>query len=479
MFNPTGAAGGDFWGQLLRPDKTPTDLCRNLLQGLANYICNNIEPKDAKCLTPVKLAAFYRLLGGNYDPVFVDTPHPTLSSIYQSLGCRHSLGQPKDNDFARPSVPVLTRDGFVRWQIIQLLLDPADHVPFLQEAVRQFDIINPASGEVFPKVLPREAFPSEPDHEMTKWHDNACQQLRRQMEQSTKGAQSAWANGQERTTHGFPDSSQSADGADYFSSHRASNDAGASNAAHLSPNWSRQPGEAPMRGNMRGAQRGLYDRRRSYQDDLYRPKPSRFDGPLPARHPVHPWSHRRPVSSSSSSSRTSSVSSSNSDSEIEAAGVTNSGPPLRHHRSQDTSPLDPRLAFPRRPREIRRSSDQPLYASREYGPRPSSQLPHVYRIPNPASSRGRASGVGPPRGEARETTIRWDDLDRLLHVPSSAASTPTGVPGGSMGAGARVPERYVERVAGRGSERPGVRRGVSPTRCVDGRRYPSEGISWR
>ncbi|KAI9704939.1 MAG: hypothetical protein M1836_006719 [Candelina mexicana] len=472
MDNPTGAASGDFWGQLLGPDKTPSDVCRNLLQGLANYICNTIEPKEIKCLAPVKLAAFYRLLGGNYDPVFVDTPHPTLSSIYRSLGCRHSLGQPKENDYAPPSIPVLTRDGFVRWQTIQLLLDPDDHVPFLQAALRQFDIINPVNRQAFPKVLPRHAFPSDPNEEMMNWHDKVCQQLQRDMEQPTREAQSTQCNGQRVAEHGFPNSSQYADGTDNFPSHQSSNDAG---AAHLSPNWFRQQAEAPMRGNARG----LYDRRRSYQDELYRTKPSPFDGPLPARQPVQSRPHRRRVSSSSFSSQTSSLSSSDSDSEIEIPHGVNSNHPLRHHRSQDAFPLDPKFAFPQRPREIRRSSDQPLYTSRDFGPRPSTQLPHIYRIPNPASLRGGALGIGSQRGGLRETTIRWDDVDRLLHVPSSAVNTPGDLSRAPLRAGVRLPERFVEKFVSRGSERPRVRRGFSPPRGVDGRRYPGEGLFWR
>ena len=298
--------------------------------------------------------------------------------------------------------------------------------------------------------------------------------------------QPASAEGHAGAAHGFPDLSQETDGKDYFSSRRPSNGSNgtsASNGAHLSPGWFLQPGEAGMRANMRGdargTHRGLYDRRRSYQDELHRPKPSHFEGPWPSRHPPPSRPHRRRASSSSSSSRTSSLSSSDSDSVIEIPGGTSSGPSLRHHRSQDAFPLDPRFNLPQRPREIRRSSDQPLYAPRGYGPRPSSQLPHVYRIPNPASFRSRPSGTAPPRGEPRETTIRWDDVDRLVHGPSSAASAPGGLPGGPLSAGMRLPERFGERVSGRGSERPRFRRAASPARGVDGRGYPGEGLFWR
>ncbi len=47
MVNSNRAAGGEFWGHLLKPDKTPTDLCRNLLQGLANYIVSSLIKPSA------------------------------------------------------------------------------------------------------------------------------------------------------------------------------------------------------------------------------------------------------------------------------------------------------------------------------------------------------------------------------------------------------------------------------------------------
>ena len=61
---------------------------------------------------------------------------------------------------------------------MQVLLRPEEHVPFLQKAVKRFDLINPASGEPFPTILPKEALPCEPDLEMTQWHDSVSKRLR-------------------------------------------------------------------------------------------------------------------------------------------------------------------------------------------------------------------------------------------------------------------------------------------------------------
>ncbi len=126
-------------------------------------------------LTPDRLAAFYRKVGGNYDPLFLETKSQALSFIYQSLGCFHSL-QPSRSPYEPPSVPSLCPNGFVRWQTIQLLMDPDEHWRFLNNAVGMWDIID-AKGEIFPKSILRDAFPSEPDPEMLKWHEGVAKRL--------------------------------------------------------------------------------------------------------------------------------------------------------------------------------------------------------------------------------------------------------------------------------------------------------------
>lgn len=192
----TAIAASEYWGYLIKPDKSPSPLLEKLLLGIANYVVSsicrsngrqtsadsslqqtvNIYPWDVQCLTPNKLAHFYRLVGGNCDGLFLETPQASLSFIYQSLGCYHSL-QPEKNPFAPPSVPVLTPHGYVRWQTVQVLLQPDQHVPFLQEAVKRFDIINPADGRPFPRQLPMETFPVKPDPEMTGWYDSVSERL--------------------------------------------------------------------------------------------------------------------------------------------------------------------------------------------------------------------------------------------------------------------------------------------------------------
>ena len=88
--------------------------------------------------------------------------------MYKTLGCFHSL-QPTSNPFETPSIPALLPIGFVEWQRVQLLLCPGEHVPYMQEAVRRYDVPK-LDGGIFPKHIPREAFPDRPDKGMEEWY---------------------------------------------------------------------------------------------------------------------------------------------------------------------------------------------------------------------------------------------------------------------------------------------------------------------
>lgn len=127
-------------------------------------------------------------MGGNYDALFLECPSTSLGFIYKSLGCFHSLQQEND-PFAAPTVPTLTPAGFVRWQTVQLLLNPDDQVRYLQKAVKRLEIINGGPGGPFPKILPAECLPRTPDPKMTKWHERVGDRLR--IESEAQAARSA------------------------------------------------------------------------------------------------------------------------------------------------------------------------------------------------------------------------------------------------------------------------------------------------
>ncbi|OBT38581.1 hypothetical protein VE00_11045 [Pseudogymnoascus sp. WSF 3629] len=223
MAQPQDAAAA-YYGDLLDSDKKPSRVMVALLTGIAKYIVKNLGDKDTKCLTPPKLAAFYKAVGGNYDSVFIDLPNPQISFIYQSIGCQHTL-QPTDDDFHAPTIPALTTRGFVRWQTIEILLDPSGHVPFLQRAVHDFPILNPETGDRFPADLPASCLPQEPDAAIEKWHNKCAERLRRDSaaderprSQQNHNAESRHQSPYVKTAHTHPATSTPRDsprGADY------------------------------------------------------------------------------------------------------------------------------------------------------------------------------------------------------------------------------------------------------------------------
>ena len=96
---------------------------------------------------------------------------------------------PTDNDFEPPSIPALTPRGFCRWVALEILLDPDEHVGFLQHAIKKWNLKHPETGEAFPPDLPRNVFPREADAEVDRWHESCSKQLRSDAE--NKGDSSA------------------------------------------------------------------------------------------------------------------------------------------------------------------------------------------------------------------------------------------------------------------------------------------------
>lgn len=141
------------------------------------YQIDEIGDKNEKYLTPKKLAAFYKAVGGDYDALFHEVPYKSISYIWQVTGCQHTL-QPCDNDYLEPNIPALTIKGFVRWETIEILLAPEEHVPFMQYAVRHWNLKNADDGKTFPPDLPKEAFPAETDPEIDRWHRECATKLR-------------------------------------------------------------------------------------------------------------------------------------------------------------------------------------------------------------------------------------------------------------------------------------------------------------
>ncbi|KAJ5876318.1 uncharacterized protein N7529_001902 [Penicillium soppii] len=162
------------WGTLINSDKSPAPLLVQLCLAIAQLI-PTFDKNGTTDITPDRLATFYQKVGGNYDSLFLETKTQALSFIYQSLGCFHSL-QPSPNPYEPPSIPSLLPNGFVRWQTIQLLMDPDEHSVYLQNAMSLWDLAD-SDGHPFPKTIPRDAFPAKPDKEMLEWHEGVSRRL--------------------------------------------------------------------------------------------------------------------------------------------------------------------------------------------------------------------------------------------------------------------------------------------------------------
>ncbi|KAF4468102.1 hypothetical protein FALBO_5011, partial [Fusarium albosuccineum] len=158
-------------------DKSPSKLLDALLRAIVRHIVLEIGEKTVCHLTPEKLAAFYKAVGGDYDSLF-EMPHESISYIWQVTGCQHTL-QPTDDDFEPPSIPALTPRGFSRWESLEILLGPEEHVPFLQFAVKNWHLRHPETGQEFPPDLPKSVFPAEADPEVDRWHKSCADKLRK------------------------------------------------------------------------------------------------------------------------------------------------------------------------------------------------------------------------------------------------------------------------------------------------------------
>ena len=56
-------------------------------------------------------------------------------------------------------------------------------MPFLQEAVKRFDLKHPVDGTPLPSVLPRESLPCQPDMEIVAWYETVKEHLWKQEHQ--------------------------------------------------------------------------------------------------------------------------------------------------------------------------------------------------------------------------------------------------------------------------------------------------------
>lgn len=90
----------------------------------------------------------------------------------------------------------------MRWESIQILLAPEEHVPFVLYAVKNWHLKNPDTGELFPPDLSATAFPTEPDPEITAWHA-ACGDKLKKEATPRESPKPGFASAADRVNAGF------------------------------------------------------------------------------------------------------------------------------------------------------------------------------------------------------------------------------------------------------------------------------------
>ncbi|KAI4105659.1 MAG: hypothetical protein L6R37_002647 [Teloschistes peruensis] len=459
----------EYWGYLIKSDKSPSIIFEQLLLGIANYINRHVTPWDVECLTPTKLAAFYRLVGGDLDTLFLDTPQASLSFIYQSLGCYHTL-QPEKDPFVPPRLPALTPQGFVRWQTVQVLLKPDVHVPFLQNAVKRLDIINPTDGLPFPHPLPWAALPSRPDPEMVQWHEGVGETLMIASQATPARASSIDRPRAIDPVSAEPSLTSFDDGHSLIDIDRNID------RPQQPPVFRPPPGinlpqsiNCPPALTPNGRPWDL-ERRRSSTSDLHSSLPlsnPSYHFPNTRNSDRYSGVRHRPQSPSTAS--TSSVSSSDSSS-ISGSSASMS-PRLSHARHYHQPHHGPqRHHQPASHHERRHSSNEP-YAPRVTAESPNAQARHI-----PDDRLIPRQPTRPPGSNSRGLNVRWEDVDSR----DSPIERPVDPRNQNFdpSAAERRRSRDSDQERGGRTRRESRENPASTIRGVGGRVYAAEGVDW-
>ncbi|KAL7272075.1 hypothetical protein RUND412_005135 [Rhizina undulata] len=174
----TAAGVGDaderFWGYLVDHGKSPAvamGLLKRFLRGVAGWLIDDVAPRHSIVISPAKMATFYMSLQihslpketsnrANFFYAAQNKPQ-ALAHLYKHLQIPHFL-LPSSNS---PPVPALTPEGFEKWTMLQILLDPGREAAVFNELLKTTDIKDPENGNVFPRTFPRSALPEDPDEE--------------------------------------------------------------------------------------------------------------------------------------------------------------------------------------------------------------------------------------------------------------------------------------------------------------------------
>ena len=345
----------------------------------------------------------------------------------------------------------------MRWESIQILLEPQEHAPFIQFAVRNWALEHPDTGEPFPADLPREAFPAECDPKIDEWHKKCAHRLRHEAVAQKERLQQQQPQSppirDPRVDAGFthfqspkvvaqspPPTHRRRPEMDYFTRERPAPSLFTHVHATRHPRSHNGSSYSPAHRRMRSSPGDEPPRRRSFSDLKDSPEHSRKSPDyLNARPNLTPRRHSQPRHYSPSSSSTESISSIPSHSRTPSSGgrlythqppmqpppsIRRAAPPpspgptaipvtvVRPHRRSDSSPDDPRRRS--RPAELKdklvsllsgsHPHDRHRSSSREHsGPGPGHRTPPI-RAARYRSGSGRVTPPPPIR-----RTPQWSD----------------------------------------------------------------------
>lgn len=318
-------------------------------------------------------------------------------------------------------------------------------MPFLQNAVKRFDLLNPKDNSPFPSILPKEALPAQPDPDISEWHSAVSQKLMVEAQESAARnmpprPQMALSDidlesSRDSSVDSHPISST--DMAGYFAGPRASFQFPpySNSRAPLQPP-PQYFNEAPWSPERR--RNSLPDSSRGYPASWPRGETTPTAFPPAPRDTYHTGSqhHNR------ADSEISTISTSNSDS----SSITTSSAslsPVRYHTQ---------LQSPNASGVLRQPTSQ-------HPQRPASH-PQGYLSPQRE----------PSRPSSRAKDVRWQDMDEIFDGPRDSPHR-DGRPGRDMRHG------YGNRRAD-GRARGSSARRTGPNIGVGGRRY-AEGVNRR
>lgn len=168
--DPDASVLEKHWGKLFDASGAPTDKLTCLLRGIANYLIEEVEPRQSLVVTPDKMQRYYeetrleeRKEMYPWKLVF-DDKTSSISRLLRDpdIKVQHHLVQPTPD--ARPDIPGLTPLGFATWSTLLIRAHPDHEFERIAKILRSVGVNHPDERrQRFPAAVPRKLFPATGD----------------------------------------------------------------------------------------------------------------------------------------------------------------------------------------------------------------------------------------------------------------------------------------------------------------------------